>query len=405
MMMVIPKLFLCPISLDLMSDPVTLLATGETYDRPNIHRWLAAGQRTCPVTMHPLLKSELERVMLVPNRTLKHLIDRWVLTGCTLSISDLALPTLKDNLLVLNADSDDTMVMAETLRIVRALSPPGFCALLLRLLLKLPSRSHDDDSAAAHLLLVELALDCLLASPCAHELADALQTGDAYSFALLLQQGSLKVKTSMCRLIQIAADAKAEQQQLCRVAPLGRAGAEPVMAALASLMHNIGAASDAALRAMSSLCSLDQVSRETVVAAGAVDTLLSYISSTTGARSGHCRKRPSRALCTLALETLELVLISVDASRQAIYSRPGATAILVKMVFRVPFDHGSGSSEHAIGSLLAVCRESAAVRVDAINAGLLTQLLLLLQSQCGSPRAKSKARALLKLFRAIWARQ
>ncbi|CAM0902258.1 unnamed protein product [Alopecurus aequalis] len=402
-MMVIPKLFLCPISLDLMSDPVTLLATGQTYDRPNIHRWLAAGQRTCPVTMHPLLKSELERVMLVPNRTLKHLIDRWVLTGRTLSISNLALPTLKDNLLVLNADTDDTRVVAETLRIVRALSPPGFCALLLRLLLKLPSRSHDDDSAPSHVLLVELALDCLLASPCALELADALQAGDASSFALLLRRGSLKVKTGLCRLIHMAADSMAEQQQLCRVAPLYRA--EPVMAALLALMHDGGAASDTALRAMSSLCSSDQAIRETAVAADAIDTLLSYISaSTTGAGSRLCRKKPSRELCTLALETLELVLVSVDAGRQALYGRPGATAVLVKMVFRVPFDHASGSSEHAIGSLLVVCRESAAVRVDAINAGLLTQLLLLLQSQCGSPSAKTKARALLKLFRAIWAR-
>ena len=41
--------------------------------------------------------------------------------------------------------------------------------------------------------------------------------------------------------------------------------------------------------------------------------------------------------------------------------------------------------------------------MDAINAGLLTRLLLLLQSQC-SPRAKANAMALLKLLRAIWAR-
>ena len=141
-------------------------------------------------------------------------------------------------------------------------------------------------------------------------------------------------------------------------------------------MHDSSAASDAALRAMSSICSSDQASREMVVAAGAVDALLSYISSsTTGAGYGHCGKRPSRALCALALETLEILLVSVDAGRQAMYAWPGATAVLVKMVFQVPFDHGSGSSEHAIGSLLAVCRESTVVRVDAVNAGLFTQLL------------------------------
>ncbi|KAK1614142.1 hypothetical protein QYE76_019659 [Lolium multiflorum] len=375
-----------------MSDPVTLSTTARTYDRPNIHRWLAAGHRTCPVTMQPLPKSESLRVLLVPNLTLKHLIDRWLLTGRTLSISDLALPTLKDNLL---AGTDNTTVMEETLRIVRSLSPPGFCALLLRQLLR-HSTHDDDDRAPAHALLVELTLDCLLASPSAHELAAALHTGIASSVAVLLRRWSLRVKTGLCRLIHIAADAMAEQQQL-RSMFLGRS--EQVMGALAALVHDGGAASDAALGAMSSLCSSDQAIRETAVAAGAVDALLSYISY-----AGHCRKwPPCAALLSRALETLELVLVSVDAGRQAMYARYGATAVLVKMVFRVPFDQGSGS-DHAIGSLLVACRESAAVRVDAINAGLLTQLLLLLQSQRASPRAKANALALLKLLRTIWAR-
>jgi hypothetical protein len=402
-MMLIPELFLCPISLDIMADPVTLSTTGRTYDRPNIGRWLAAGHRTCPVTMRPLHKSESKRVLLVPNRTLKHLIDRWLLTGRTISISDLALPTLRDNL---DAGTDDAAVVEETLGIVRSLSPPGFCALLLRLLLRCSSSSHDGDDPAdpAHALLVELALDCLLASPSAHELATALQTGDASSFAVLLRRGSHRVKTGLCRLINIAADGvMAEQQQLCSMV-MGRS--EKVMGALAALVHDGGAASDAALMAMSSLCSSDQAIRETAVAAGAVDALLSYISYTTSkAGSGHCGKKPPRAaLLSQALETLELVLVSVDAGREAMYAwYGGGTAVLVKMVFRVPFDQGSGS-DHAIGSLLVACRESAAVRLDAINAGLLTQLLLLLQSQRASPRAKANALALLKLLRTIWAR-
>ncbi|XP_051197343.1 U-box domain-containing protein 26-like [Lolium perenne] len=393
-MMLIPELFVCPISLDIMSDPVTLSTTARTYDRPNIRRWLAAGHRTCPVTMRRLPKSGSKEVLLVPNRTLKHLIDRWILTGRTLSISDLALPTLKDNLL---AGMDDTTVMEETLRIVMLLSPPGFCALLLRLLLRHSRHDDDDDRAPAHALLVELALDCLLASPSAHELAASLQTGDVSSFAVVLRRGSLTVRTGLCRLMHIAADTMAEQQ-LC-IMVLGRS--EKVMGALAALVHDGGAASDAALRAMSSLCSSDQAIRETAVAAGAVDALLSYISY----GAGHCRKwPPCSALLSRALETLEQVLVSVGSGRQAMYARYGATAVLVKMVFRVPFDQGSGSSDHAIGSLLVACRESAEVRVDAINAGLLTQLLLLLQSQRASPRAKANALALLKLLRTIWAR-
>ncbi|KAF7103110.1 hypothetical protein CFC21_104138 [Triticum aestivum] len=383
-MMLIPEVFLCPISLDPMSDPVTLLPTGQTYDRPSIRRWLAAGHRTCPVTMRPL--PHHTSGLLAPNRTLKHLIDRWLL------LADLALPTLRDNLLAAAAaaapESAPTVAAVETLRIVRSLSPPGFCALLLRLLML---RSSDD-------VLAELALDCLLASPSTRELADALQEKKKLpsSFAFLLRQGSPKIKIGMCRLIHtvgaVAVDA---------VVSFGRS--EPVMGALAALVRDdtCGGASDAALRAMCSLCASDLASREAAVAAGAVDALLSYISS------GGSRKRPSScALWTQALETLELLLVSVDAGRQAMYARPGATAVLVKMVFMVPSRQdraGAGGSEHAIRSLLVACRESAAARVDAINAGLLTRLLLLLQSQC-SPRAKANAMALLKLLRAIWAR-
>ncbi|XP_021800777.1 U-box domain-containing protein 9-like isoform X2 [Prunus avium] len=45
----VPEDFRCPISGELMKDPV-VLATGQTYDRPFIQRWLNEGNRTCPQT-------------------------------------------------------------------------------------------------------------------------------------------------------------------------------------------------------------------------------------------------------------------------------------------------------------------------------------------------------------------
>ena len=49
----VPAVFICPISLEPMVDPVTL-CTGQTYERANISRWLALGHRTCPTTMQEL---------------------------------------------------------------------------------------------------------------------------------------------------------------------------------------------------------------------------------------------------------------------------------------------------------------------------------------------------------------
>ncbi|RRT64552.1 hypothetical protein B296_00001194 [Ensete ventricosum] len=76
----IPSYFLCPISLQLMKDPVTLW-TGITYDRDSIERWIFPGRQnnTCPVTRQPLLDCEV-----TPNHTLRRLIQAW----CTVNVSD-----------------------------------------------------------------------------------------------------------------------------------------------------------------------------------------------------------------------------------------------------------------------------------------------------------------------------
>ncbi|XP_010928605.1 U-box domain-containing protein 18 [Elaeis guineensis] len=61
----------CPISLELMTDPVTL-ATGQTYDRASIVRWFKAGYLTCPVTGKKLAGTEL-----VPNVTIRKLVEQF----------------------------------------------------------------------------------------------------------------------------------------------------------------------------------------------------------------------------------------------------------------------------------------------------------------------------------------
>ena len=45
-----PRTLFLPISLEIMSDPVTLVGDGMTYECSSIERWLAAGNTTSPVT-------------------------------------------------------------------------------------------------------------------------------------------------------------------------------------------------------------------------------------------------------------------------------------------------------------------------------------------------------------------
>ncbi|KAL6873958.1 hypothetical protein ACP4OV_014040 [Aristida adscensionis] len=69
--LMIPNDFLCPISLEIMTDPV-IIASGRTYERRSIQKWLDAGQRTCPKTQQPL-----SHLSLAPNFALKNLILQW----------------------------------------------------------------------------------------------------------------------------------------------------------------------------------------------------------------------------------------------------------------------------------------------------------------------------------------
>ncbi|KAL0300790.1 UNVERIFIED_CONTAM: U-box domain-containing protein 8 [Sesamum radiatum] len=71
-----PDDFKCPISLEIMSDPV-ILSSGHTFDRPSIQQWLDAGHRTCPISKLPLS----DPPSLIPNHALRSLISNYTLVS------------------------------------------------------------------------------------------------------------------------------------------------------------------------------------------------------------------------------------------------------------------------------------------------------------------------------------
>ncbi|KAL2633188.1 hypothetical protein R1flu_004667 [Riccia fluitans] len=66
-----PEEFRCPISLQLMSDPV-IVASGQTYERVCIEKWFREGHVTCPKT-----QQRLEHLSITPNYCVKGLIAGW----------------------------------------------------------------------------------------------------------------------------------------------------------------------------------------------------------------------------------------------------------------------------------------------------------------------------------------
>ncbi|KAL3908853.1 MAG: hypothetical protein SGILL_008323 [Bacillariaceae sp.] len=67
----VPEEFLCPLTLEIMNDPV-VSKDGKNFDRRAILKWLGKGNDTCPLTRQPLRPSSL-----VPNHKLKMDIHKW----------------------------------------------------------------------------------------------------------------------------------------------------------------------------------------------------------------------------------------------------------------------------------------------------------------------------------------
>ncbi|KAK3155221.1 hypothetical protein QOZ80_2BG0200460 [Eleusine coracana subsp. coracana] len=83
----VPRHFLCPISLELMRDPVTG-PTGITYDRRSVEAWLLdRGRATCPVTGRPLRAEEL-----VPNHATRRVIQDWCVAHRAMGVERVPTP-------------------------------------------------------------------------------------------------------------------------------------------------------------------------------------------------------------------------------------------------------------------------------------------------------------------------
>lgn len=69
---VTPSSFVCPISKEVMEDPVILLGTGHTFERKAIEEWLSEHD-TCPIDR----QAKLDKKTVVPVGSLKRAISEW----------------------------------------------------------------------------------------------------------------------------------------------------------------------------------------------------------------------------------------------------------------------------------------------------------------------------------------
>ncbi|RVW87626.1 E3 ubiquitin-protein ligase PUB23 [Vitis vinifera] len=117
MAMDFPVDFRCPISMELMQDPVTI-STGVTYERKNIEKWLFSyNKKTCPTTMQRINSFDI-----TPNHTLKRLILAWQNEEAARSCESRPVRSLKhDELVSLLATMESTPFKVNSLKKLRAI--------------------------------------------------------------------------------------------------------------------------------------------------------------------------------------------------------------------------------------------------------------------------------------------
>ncbi|KAL0410857.1 UNVERIFIED_CONTAM: E3 ubiquitin-protein ligase PUB23 [Sesamum latifolium] len=211
-----PQHFRCPISMELMKDPVTI-STGVSYERRNIEKWFHVyKRRTCPATMQ-----SIETLEMTPNHTLKRVIDAWLDSRADHKPSSSA---KHDELEMILGTMDSTPFKVSSLRKLRSVletgddhvkedfRKSGGVELLVRIMLQISVENHDFVSTFSTCEEALLVLHQVPFSADDEEILQLLMRPDCMrSMAIMLQRGSSEARFCAISMFQKMARADAHR--------------------------------------------------------------------------------------------------------------------------------------------------------------------------------------------------
>ncbi|GBG80869.1 hypothetical protein CBR_g31425 [Chara braunii] len=373
-----PDDYKCPISLELMRDPV-IIATGQTFERACIQKWLNSGHRTCPKT-----QQVLSHIVVIPNFVLKSLIMAWC-EGNGVDFPDkpgaqnpgrsgrnsaengeiTGDRSLVDGLLqkLVSGTTENKRQAAEELRLLAkrsmenrvCIAQAGAIPLLVHLL------SSSDPKTQEHAVTALLNLSINESNKTA-----IMAAGAVPPIVEVLKSGSMEARENAAATLfslSVGDDNKIT---------IGASGAIPALVDL--LQEGVSRGKKDAATALFNL-SIYQGNKTRAIRAGIIPPLMQLLADrTTG--------MVDEALAMLA------ILVTAPEGRSAI-GHTIAVPILVDLL-------GTGSprnKENAAAVLLALCQSNTEHAETAIKLGAILPLTALLQS--GMPRARRKANLLL----------
>ncbi|PSS14269.1 U-box domain-containing protein [Actinidia chinensis var. chinensis] len=370
---VIPDDFRCPISLELMRDPV-IVSTGQTYERSFIEKWLEQGHGTCPKTLQTLTSTAL-----TPNYVLRSLIAQWCeangieppkrsssQSNKTSSAFSSAEQTKIETLLhkLSSNNPEDQRSAAGEIRFLAkrntdnrvAIAEAGAIPLLIYLLSMPDSRTQEHAVTA----LLNLSI-------CEDNKGSIISSGAVPGIVLVLKKGSMEAReNAAATLFSLSV---VDENKII----IGSSGAIPPLVTLLSEGTQRGK-KDAAT-ALFNLC-IYQGNKGKAVRAGVVPTLMRLLTEPQGGMV-------DEALAILAI-------LSSHPDGKAAIGAAEALPVLVEVI-------GSGSprnKENSAAVLVHLCSGDQKYLIEAQELGLMGPLVNLAQN--GTDRGKRKAAQLLE---------
>ena len=391
----IPAHFRCPISLDLMRDPVTA-PTGITYDRESIEAWLDTGRATCPVTHAPLRHEDL-----VPNHAIRRVIQDWCVANRASGVQRVPTPKVP----LADADAADAVAAVSRAAGRGDVAACGAASARARALAKESDRNRRCVAAAGAARALAAAFGRLAGERVEGAGAASGALGEILAAATVF----FPLDDEARRCIASPASLKSLASVMTHGGELAaRASAAVVLRELASSAD--GRTLEAVARTPGMCDALVRLVRSPVSAPATKAALvtayyLAAASDRAAARLAEVGAVPAlvellvdadKGTSEKALAALDGVLCA-DAGLAAARAHALAVPVLVKKMFRV----SDMATEFAVSALWRLCRAgdagAAACRAEALRVGAFQKLLLLLQVGCGGV-TKERASELLKML-------
>ncbi|KAF6138744.1 hypothetical protein GIB67_040876 [Kingdonia uniflora] len=385
----VPPYFLCPISLEIMRDPVTL-STGITYDRENIEKWVFFDKNgTCPVTKQVLLDTGI----LIPNHTLRRLIQAWCTLNASYGIE--RIPTPKQ-----------LVEKAEIMKLVNdATMNPRSLTTSLRKLRLIALESDRNKRCMETAGVIELLASVIKKDKSIPMMEDGIASNEALSILYNLQPSKAGLKTLLTQngdfvesLVRVLCHGNYQSRAYailllkpmfevadpCHLVSLKPELFVQIVRVLSDQFSN--QAFKAALQILVEICPWEH-NKTKAVEADAVSVLIDLLLDTLDRRSNEMILTLLDHLCGCANGRAELL------------KHGAGIAIVSKKILRV----SQLGSERAIKVLSSISKFSATPSVlqEMLQVGVVAKLCLVLEVGC-TMKTKERAIEILKLHSKVW---